>query len=154
MQVSGIASVAEIGPYYVRRGWPDKSVSSHAVSQDTTLRRMLSQHIGCGKHLFLGATRLRPVFGFHGFGCNQTETGWDQSHMSPTEKTTSLQLVYDATDIVNVNITSKDSVKLYDSNALCTSCCKDYLHHTRVMTCKSSREKCPMEKGATQRVAY
>ena len=71
--------------------------------------------------------------------------------MSLTEKTTSLQLVFDATDIVNVNMTSQDSVKLNDSNALCTSCCKDYLHHTRVMTCKSSREKCPMEKGAAQK---
>ena len=70
--------------------------------------------------------------------------------MSLTEKTTGLQPVFDATDIVNINMTSKDSVTLYDSNASCVSCCKDYLHHTRVMTCKSSREKCPTEKGAAQ----
>ena len=82
----------------------------------------------------LGATRLKPV-----------ETG------PTTEKTTGLQPVFDATDIVNINMTSKDSVTLYDSNALCTSCCKDYLHHTRVMTHKSSRKKHPMEKSAAQK---
>ena len=51
----------------------------------------------------LGATRLKPV-----------ETG------PTTEKTTGLQPVFDATDIVNINMTSKDSVVLYDGNASCT----------------------------------
>ena len=70
--------------------------------------------------------------------------------MSLTGKTTGLQPVFDATDIVNVNMTSGDGLLLYDSNALCIPHCKDYHHHTTVMTHKSSREKCPMEKGAAQ----